>query len=676
MKKLATIFVLILAGLMSKAATIYVNKSATGANNGTNWANAYTDLQSALVAAVAADQIWIAVGTYYPSIAIDFDGAGGATVREATFKIPSNVKVYGGFNGTETLVTQANPQNNIVVLSGDIGVPAVATDNCYHVVYTLNAGSSTELNGVTITGGRADLFGGNNRNASAGGWLNFSSGADTASPAITKVIFDSNYAAAFGGGLGNWVQSGGICHSIITNCIFSYNHGDWQAGGIWTSAYSGGKGNLTIYNSLFYNNSTTGAGAAIYNDGRFGGAQSNTTIYNCSFYGNTAAAGQGAIRNENDGAGASNGKVTNSILWNNTGGSWSNHSTASMIANYTLINEATVSTGTTAGAGMIYNTNPSFTNATASDFTLQANSPAINAGNNAANLTSIDLAGNPRIANTTIDCGAYEFDPCKTPVLGTDTRTACNSYKWIDGNTYTASNNSAIFNIVGGAANGCDSLVTLNLTINKSSTGTDTRTACNSYKWIDGNIYTSSNNSATFNIVGGAANGCDSLVTLNLTFKSVSDITVSKSGLTLSANNTAATYQWLDCNKNNAVIANETGKAFTAKANGNYAVELTENGCVDTSVCVAITTVGIVENNFGDGFVVYPNPTSGNLSIDLGAVYENAEIVITDISGKMVASKKLTQSQFIHLSLEEPAGVYMASIEAGNKRALIRLVKK
>jgi hypothetical protein len=100
---------------------------------------------------------------------------------------------------------------------------------------------------------------------------------------------------------------------------------------------------------------------------------------------------------------------------------------------------------------------------------------------------------------------------------GTDIITACDSYTWIDGETYTESNNTATFNIVGGAANGCDSLVTLNLIINNSTTGIDEITACDSYTWIDGETYTESNNTATFNIVGGAANGCDSLVTLNLT---------------------------------------------------------------------------------------------------------------------------------------------------------------
>ncbi|HNS43219.1 MAG TPA: hypothetical protein PKN22_10710, partial [Taishania sp.] len=108
------------------------------------------------------------------------------------------------------------------------------------------------------------------------------------------------------------------------------------------------------------------------------------------------------------------------------------------------------------------------------------------------------------------------FSMC-TATTGTDTQTACGSFTWIDGNTYTANNNTATHTIVGGAANGCDSIVTLNLTINNPTTGTDTQTACGSFTWIDGNTYTSSNNTATHTIVGGAANGCDSIVTLNLT---------------------------------------------------------------------------------------------------------------------------------------------------------------
>ncbi len=102
-------------------------------------------------------------------------------------------------------------------------------------------------------------------------------------------------------------------------------------------------------------------------------------------------------------------------------------------------------------------------------------------------------------------------------VNGTDTQASCGPFTWIDGNTYTASNNTATYTIVGGAANGCDSLVTLDLTISNTVNGTDTQASCGPFTWIDGNTYSASNNTATYTIVGGAANGCDSLVTLDLT---------------------------------------------------------------------------------------------------------------------------------------------------------------
>ena len=93
----------------------------------------------------------------------------------------------------------------------------------------------------------------------------------------------------------------------------------------------------------------------------------------------------------------------------------------------------------------------------------------------------------------------------------------CNSYTWIDGVTYTESTTKELL-FPGAAANGCDSIVTLNLTINYSNTGFDTQIACNSYTWIDGVTYTESNSTATFTLPNQY--NCDSVVTLNLTINS------------------------------------------------------------------------------------------------------------------------------------------------------------
>src|SRR5690606_10614857 len=107
------------------------------------------------------------------------------------------------------------------------------------------------------------------------------------------------------------------------------------------------------------------------------------------------------------------------------------------------------------------------------------------------------------------------YDLCAK--VGIDAQTACNSFTWIDNVTYTSSTYTPIFTLTGGASNGCDSIVKLNLIINNTVTGTDIQIACNSFTWIDNITYTSSTNTPTFTIPNGAVNGCDSIVTLNLT---------------------------------------------------------------------------------------------------------------------------------------------------------------
>ena len=76
------------------------------------------------------------------------------------------------------------------------------------------------------------------------------------------------------------------------------------------------------------------------------------------------------------------------------------------------------------------------------------------------NFTSYNGAGRNRVARLLVD-GAFV---CET-VTGTDIISSCAPITWIDGNNYSATNNTATFNIIGGAANGCDSLVTLNFTL-------------------------------------------------------------------------------------------------------------------------------------------------------------------------------------------------------------------
>jgi hypothetical protein len=214
---------------------------------------------------------------------------------------------------------------------------------------------------------------------------------------------------------------------------------------------------------------------------------------------------------------------------------------------------------------------------------------------------------------------------------GIDTRTECDAFVWLDGNTYTSSNNVATFVFTNGAANGCDSLVTLDLVIVNSSVYSDVIEACDSIVWIDGNTYTSDNNIA-FHVIPNVA-GCDSTITLDLTIYTV-DVMVTNASPTLTASESGATYQWIDCDNNNASIAGATEQSFTAIENGSYAVIVTNDNCSDTSACEVVANIGI-EELLDSEIVVYPNPTNdGHFTVQYSGVIE--AIILYDVAGRTV----------------------------------------
>jgi hypothetical protein len=256
--------------------------------------------------------------------------------------------------------------------------------------------------------------------------------------------------------------------------------------------------------------------------------------------------------------------------------------------------------------------------------------------------------------------------------IGIETRTECNSYTWINGYNYTISTQVAQYTIPGGAANGCDSIAKLHLTIVNGTTGTDTRTECSGYTWIDGNTYTSDNDSATFSISGGAANGCDSVVTLNLTVYNV-DVSVTIVDPTITANLIGASYQWLDCGNGNSEIIGATNQSFVPTTNGMFAAEITENGCVDTSNCATISSAGIENNSIFDGVSITPNPSTGLVNLQLGSL-NNLDIKVFNTNGRLIYSKENINSATHQIHLKESPGIYFVKLLTKNQNQTFKLV--
>jgi dienelactone hydrolase len=208
-------------------------------------------------------------------------------------------------------------------------------------------------------------------------------------------------------------------------------------------------------------------------------------------------------------------------------------------------------------------------------------------------------------------------------------------------------------------------------------TGVVSNTICNGDSIVvNGTTYNAVNSSGTEMFTNIGPNNCDSTVTVNITVQNAIDVSVTQSDETLTSNQNGAVYKWLDCDSGNAMIPTETNQAYTATSNGNYAVEVTVGSCIDTSSCISIITVEIIENTFCNSLTIYPNPTAGNFSIDLGESYKSTTINLTNLNGKLIQSKNYNESQLLNLKLKQPAGIYLLIIESGNEKAVIRLVKE
>jgi photosystem II stability/assembly factor-like uncharacterized protein len=252
----------------------------------------------------------------------------------------------------------------------------------------------------------------------------------------------------------------------------------------------------------------------------------------------------------------------------------------------------------------------------------------------------------------------------------TETITSCDTYTWpLNGNTYsTTGNYTTIIN----NANGCDSVVTLDLTLGTSYANTETVIACDTYTWsTTGQDYTIS---GSYSETLVSQLGCDSTMNLELTIESV-DATATLSGNIISANQPGADYMWIDCG-DSSTIPGETGQNFTPETTGNYAVIVTENGCTDTSDCILVDYTGLIENTFENDIHIYPNPTEGMVTIELSNGYDDLNVVITDALGRIVQSFEPENKQLIFFELDEANGTYFVKLTAGNEQAIFKVLKQ
>lgn len=472
----------------------FVSKdSGNDSNAGFSWSGALKNLQTAISLAGNGDEIWVAKGTYYPdegSGQVDND-------RTSTFTLRDEVALYGGFSGFETKLSERNFSVNETILSGDLDQNDSGTpngNNAYHVVSNGNTFSkSTILNGFTITAGLAD--GANDRDKKGGGIILEScdltiayckirgneaanDGGGIYNESSTVTITNSEFlgnTASTGGGIfnifdaapeienclfnGNTAVSGAGAANRealpnYKNCVFELNSATVSGGGMLNDVASG-----EVINTIFRGNSASN-GAGAYNINF-----ASPIITNCLFSGNKASSTGGALDNSvdaapsvtnctlsgnsagSDGGGIFNDNVTitvaNTIIWNNEVGGVANTMSASVSENNGSTTTFTTSlvANFTIQSGVIANTDPTFVGGinpstapnTSGNFRLLLNSNAVNVGTNSSNTQTMDLDGNTRILNTTIDLGPYEGETTVTTWQSNSSTDWAIGANWSDG---------------------------------------------------------------------------------------------------------------------------------------------------------------------------------------------------------------------------------------------------
>src|SRR3989338_7857352 len=286
-----------------------------------------------------------------------------------------------------------------------------------------------------------------------------------------------------------------------------------------------------------------------------------------------------------------------------------------------------------------------------------------------------DLPAGPQTVTIT-DQGGCMVDvgvtiPSSAPSSFSQTLSVCNGESVTVGlNNY---NTSGVYLDTLTNAVGCDSTITTNLTVMPALASTQTLTICAGESVTVGDsVYSTS---GTYMTTLASVDGCDSTVTLNLTVANPIDVALTVNLCVIQVAESGANYQCLDCDNNNIPISLATSQNYTPTVNGIYAVEVTVNGCTDTSDCQNYNQIGLGENPAAN-VRLFPNPTADKFTLLLNGV-DVSRISVTDAMGRMVtiidevAGNELT----VDLKKEQP-GLYFVQLQVGNDLQTLRVIKE
>lgn len=428
--------VCVLAAGVSAQSIWHVDASALPGGNGSGWTTAFDSVDAALGVATTADQIWVKAGVYKPATLTD-----PADPRSASFIVDRQL-LLGGFAGWETTLAQRAGFFRTTVLSGDIGIPGVVSDNAYHVV---TARRSAQLDGFTIRDGNAAGAIEERGGGVYGEIVSITGGGQGPTISLARCLLLGNRAPNRGGALyaqlahvllescyfkGNESDRGGaLCVNASNldayNCQFVRNRGVLRGGAVFFFSDNGSPPRNTFSNCVFAHNQSNEGGAAYLLGAQV--TSGSATWAHCTFTRNSALVQGGAILAHDGPTTLADpvNQIQNSIVWGNS---------APLDPNLSGLAQPVFSIieGWVGGPASVYDLDPLFVDPVGGNYRLQAGSPAIDGGSlmflraDLADLDSngitnefvpFDLDGRPRatddpsVASGTapyLDMGAYE----------------------------------------------------------------------------------------------------------------------------------------------------------------------------------------------------------------------------------------------------------------------------
>lgn len=200
-----------------------------------------------------------------------------------------------------------------------------------------------------------------------------------------------------------------------------------------------------------------------------------------------------------------------------------------------------------------------------------------------------------------------------------------------------------------------------------------TETSCKSYTSPSGKYTWTSDGTYYDTLVN--ATGCDSLLTVNLTVV-VPETGVIQLETQLISKASGVSYQWVKCHEGYAPIPDATGPSYTATEDGEYAVIINDGGCIDTSGCYTVNTGAVYDNGFNGLLKIAPNPTTGTITIDPGRSFESITNLVKDAAGRVIATRVVAHTGAYQLHIDAVPGIYFIEIVASTgESARIKVVK-